>query len=282
MLSPELVEVLNKVDKLETASGESEETRVDPDPIELSKSLYKSLLELKAQFLSEDGTSTNYSGFRESSSYANFQLDCRKLCHVDLSKLNNDDKRKAFFLNIYNVLTMHALANKVTSEKTVLELEKFWQMYGYRIGTHIFSLDDIEHGILRCNKLHPTHKDYFFKQGDPRRELVLPELDPRIHFALNCGAKSCPPIRLFSPDNLHNGLELAAKSFCQGEVIINEQEKCVTLSKIFLWYGSDFACDEKSIVYKVTEWLSPEQKRQVENLSADFSVKFADYDWAIH
>ena len=39
------------------------------------------------------------------------------------------------------------------------------------------------------NKLHPTHKDYFFKENDPRRAFVQTVVDPRIHFALNCGAK---------------------------------------------------------------------------------------------
>ncbi|CAL8074000.1 unnamed protein product [Orchesella dallaii] len=278
MLNPDLVQVLNEIDELGAVPLAS---IVEPDPIELSKSLYRTLLGLKAEFLSEDGSTTNYSGFSESSRYTSFQLESQKLRYVDLGKLDDNDKKKAFFLNIYNVLTMHALANKVTSEKTVLELEKFWQMYGYRIGTHIFSLDDIEHGILRCNKLHPTYQDYFFKQGDPRRDFVLPELDPRIHFALNCGAKSCPPIRLFSPDNLENGLELAARSFCQSEVIICELENCITLSKIFLWYGSDFGSDEKTVVRKLTEWLLPEQKQQIEE-GTHFSVKFADYDWSIH
>lgn len=42
------------------------------------------------------------------------------------------------------------------------------------------------------------------------------EVDKRIHFALNCGAKSCPPIKLFTPDTLEEGLQSAAAAFCQG------------------------------------------------------------------
>lgn len=41
-------------------------------------------------------------------------------------------------------------------------------------------------------------------------------MDKRIHFALNCGAKSCPPIKLFSPDTLEEGLQSAATAFLQG------------------------------------------------------------------
>ena len=43
---------------------------------------------------------------------------------------------------------------------------------------------------------------------------VVEPLDPRIHFALVCGAKSCPPIRVYTPASLEAGLEAAAQAFC--------------------------------------------------------------------
>ena len=52
----------------------------------------------------------------------------------------------------------------------------------------MYSLDDIEHGILRCNRPHPGG-EVMFQDGDPRMEFMMKELDPRIHFALVCGAK---------------------------------------------------------------------------------------------
>ena len=47
-------------------------------------------------------------------------------------------------------------------------------------------------------------------------QAILP-VDPRIHFALVCGAKSCPPIRVYTPQRLEYGLMAAAKVFCNGE-----------------------------------------------------------------
>ena len=46
------------------------------------------------------------------------------------------------------------------------------------------------------------------------RQVVAP-LDPRIHFALVCGAKSCPPIKVYTAEALEEGLEAAAASFCE-------------------------------------------------------------------
>ena len=37
-----------------------------------------------------------------------------------------------------------------------------------------------------------------FGKDDPRLEHALSKVEPRIHFALNCGAKSCPPIKTFT------------------------------------------------------------------------------------
>jgi hypothetical protein len=50
----------------------------------------------------------------------------------------------------------------------------------------------------------------------PGLQAVHP-VDPRIHFALNCGANSCPAIKVYSPDNLDFGLAAAAASFCASE-----------------------------------------------------------------
>lgn len=57
--------------------------------------------------------------------------------------------------------------------------------------------------------------------------------DPRIHFALVCGAKSCPPIKLYAPANLEEGLGGAAEAFCQGDVDVDRAARSVAMSKIF-------------------------------------------------
>lgn len=89
-----------------------------------------------------------------------------------------------------------------------------WSKYAYNIGGLILTLDEIEHGILRSNAGHPAAKKKLFADDDPKMKLVIPTLDPRIHFALNCGAKSCPPIRIYQSEKLDKQLEIAAKSFC--------------------------------------------------------------------
>ena len=77
-----------------------------------------------------------------------------------------------------------------------------WTKYAYNVGGLLFTLDEIEHGVLRCNKGHPKDEKPMFTD-EARKSLSLSFLDPRIHFALNCGATSCPPIRLLKISRLN-------------------------------------------------------------------------------
>ena len=77
-----------------------------------------------------------------------------------------------------------------------------WTKYAYNVGGLLFTLDEIEHGVLRCNKGHPKDQKPMFSD-EARKSLSLSFLDPRIHFALNCGATSCPPIRLLKISRLN-------------------------------------------------------------------------------
>jgi len=278
VIDPSDVEVLNKGSS-ENAEGGQENIQ-GTAAVELSKKLHKAILQLKGNFMQTNGT-VEYQKIRESLEYQTFIKEAELLRSVDVKSLNVHE-RKAFFLNIYNTLTLHALAHSVTNETTVLQLKRFWQKYAYCINSLVFSLDDVEHGVLRCNQLHPTSKQHFFKEGDPRRDFVMEELDPRIHFALNCGAKSCPPIRVFSAENLEKGLELASKSFCQSETTIDMDKMKVVTSKILDWYGGDFGPDKNKIMERLLPFLTPEQETAFKQICGDFQMEFAEYDWAIH
>eukprot|EP00966_Prymnesium_polylepis_P276217 6381421-Prymnesium_polylepis.1 len=83
----------------------------------------------------------------------------------------------------------------------------------YKLAGLRFSLDDIEHGILRCNTPPPgADAPPFSAADDARAPLALQQLDPRVHFALNCGARSCPPIKVFSAGRIDEELGLAART----------------------------------------------------------------------
>lgn len=77
-----------------------------------------------------------------------------------------------------------------------------------------FSLDEVEHGILR--KYRWKYSFGYLPQFLPAmriKQLAVEAIDFRIHFALNCGAKSCPPIAFYRYDKINDQLDLATQSF---------------------------------------------------------------------
>ena len=63
------------------------------------------------------------------------------------------------YIDIYNALTIHGLAVSEQLPRSVLDVSKFWQSTSYNIGGLVFSLDDIEHGVLRGQPLTAAYKD---------------------------------------------------------------------------------------------------------------------------
>jgi Protein of unknown function, DUF547 len=144
---------------------------------------------------------------------------------------------RAFWINLYNALTLQAMMrNKI--QHSVLEFPGFFDCCAYQVfvGSLEFTLtlNEIEHGVLRGNRAVLFSAP--FAPNDPRQDLILP-LEPRIHFALNCGAISCPPIRAYQAENLESQLELATHSYLQS---VRLEHGVVIVPKLLQWYAKDF------------------------------------------
>jgi Protein of unknown function, DUF547 len=160
------------------------------------------------------------------------------LTRVDPAGLEMRPLRLAFWINVYNALVLHGvLAFGV--RRTVHRTWNFFGRAAYRVGAGVFTLDEIEHGLLRNNATRVFPPWPVLSTKDPRRALAVAPVDPRIHFALNCGARSCPPIGAYRPAALDGQLELATRSFVSAEVTLDDRGR-VACSKLFRWYGRDF------------------------------------------
>ncbi len=152
-------------------------------------------------------------------SYKKLTLELQR---ADLSSLPRN-ARLAFFINVYNALVIHGTVEK-GRPRNMLTKFMFFKNTAYNIGGQIYSLNEMENGILRANRcvvrfalelrsdktkckfLYSRSMGTFFltpfSSDDPRLALALEKPEPRIHFALNCGAKSCPPIKTYSTENV--------------------------------------------------------------------------------
>jgi len=164
---------------------------------------------------------------------AELQSYLRLLTHAPIQQLVTDAHKIAFWVNVYNGLT-NLLIIEQQIRGSMKGVEGIYSQYTYQVGPYHWALDDIEHGLLRRNARPRLALD------DPRRPYMVQRVDYRIHFALNCGALSCPPVAYYSPESLEQQLQAAEASFAQQEFSVNHAQQTIACSPLFSWYRADF------------------------------------------
>lgn len=186
--------------------------------------------------------------------------------------ITNDNEKKAFWINLYNAYTNTALKNNPDQYSN---RGKFFGNEFIEIAGKKFSLDGIEHGILRRSKIKWS-LGYFNKlfPNKIEKRLRVDKLDYRLHFALNCGAKSCPPIAFYKSETIDQQLDLATKAYLTGEAEYDAVINIVKLPTLMSWFRRDFGGKKKMIELLKQLSIIPVDKNP--------KVKFKSYDWTLY
>lgn len=261
--------------------------REKSDPIQLVTDIKTTINNFKQAAMDETGSHVNYSLLQDSQPYHYYTNELIPQLHnLDLSRLNHYHTALSFWINLYNAMVIHAVIEfGVTisiSEKGPQNLIRFFRQAAYSINGQRFSLEDIEHGVIRANKGQPYFRTPQFSSKDSRISYVIEPLDPRIHFALNCAAKSCPPINVYTSDQLDQHLTTAAKNFISQETQLKNNQLWV--SSIFKWYQRDFN-DLAGVSNFIKEhlpntdprhtWLTTRPKNKL-------NLKYLPYNWRLN
>lgn len=186
-----------------------------------------------------DAGKVDYSALKTSSIYQEYRELTALLPTFDLAALSTPSRKLAFWLNLYNAMVIDGIIHYGV-RNSVNDVKGFFWRTAYEIGGYRFSLNDIEHGILRANAGHLILPGRQFAPNDPRRQFALDKIDFRVHFALVCGAKSCPPVNFYDADKVDHQLDAATRNFLWQTTTIHPEESLITLSKLLQWYGQDF------------------------------------------
>ncbi len=161
------------------------------------------------------------------------------------------EEKMAYWINAYNAFTLKLIVDNYPT-KTILNFDggKTWDVKRIKLGDKKYSLNQIENEIIR-----PQFKD------------------PRIHFALNCAAKSCPPLlnKAYTAEILFDTLEARAKAFIANSQYNEISPSQASVSKIFEWYAADFG-DLKNYLNKYA----------ATQLKPSATVTFKEYDWGLN
>lgn len=191
---------------------------------------------------------------------------------LSLDQLNNclsdDRKKKVFWINLYNAYY------QIIKSSGSLTKTRIFSSAIIPISQHKFSLDDIEHGILR--RFSHKYSLGYFKNPFVNtliKSLAVSHIDYRIHFALNCGAKSCPPIAFYNEALINEQLEQASISYIESDTIIDEKRQGICVSRIFLWFLADFGG-----ITGVRKILEEKLNFDIK----DYKIVFKKFNWDTH
>ncbi|MDX1349803.1 MAG: DUF547 domain-containing protein [Putridiphycobacter sp.] len=185
-------------------------------------------LNLSYQFLEELQAGSNT--YNTVLAYQNITLDSLA------EALDTEDKKKAFWLNTYNGFVQQIL---LKNPELFENRGEFFTAKRINIAGILMSFDDIEHGIIRASRWKLS-LGYLRKPFSPKyvRLLRTKKPDGRVHFALNCGAKSCPPIATFHAASLNQELDKITKQYLQSTTKLSDE--AITITPLMSWFRADF------------------------------------------
>jgi len=271
-------------DQAPTTTAETSTANTVPTASQMAKEIRMLMLSLKGNHISEDGKKVDYKKMAEDPEFKVFKEKTLQLKDVSLNGASRDEKI-ALFINLYNALVIHSMV-EYGPPTNMLQRYKFFNTASYVIDGHRYTLQDMENGVLRANRKAMGAFRKPFSSGDPRLEVALKECEPRVHFALVCGAKSCPPIGTYQVEKIDKQLDLATKSFISGDdVLVNISKQEVQISQIFKWYSVDFGNNKNEIVQWIHNHLGEgEKKTQLHQLleGGKFKLSHLPYNWDLN
>lgn len=164
-------------------------------------------------------------------------------------------EKKAFYINAYNFYVIKLVAESYPVNSP-MDISGFFDRKKINVAGNLVTLNELENAILR--------KEFS---------------DARLHFALVCGAVSCPaiineayyPLHLDGLLNRQTNLAINDKNFIR----VNPNEKTIEISELFKWYKEDFETESGSILKFINEYIT-------EKVPENFTISYYSYDWSLN
>ena len=182
---------------------------------------------------------------------------------IEVDKLDRDE-RLAFYLNLYNAATLRLIVDHypVDSIKDIGFLfASPWKRKEVMLEGRLVTLDYIEHDVIR-----PVFQE------------------PRIHFAVNCSALSCPPL-LGTP---YEGARLDAQLEAATIAFINDPKhnyldgRTLYVTKLLRWFSEDFPEDRAAWVLKYARGDLRLRLLRLMTSGEGVRIRFLNYDWGLN
>lgn len=217
---------------------------------------------LSAHVDEEEGT-VDYAGLAEQEAKLDAYLS--EVADADLAELSGD-AQLALLINAYNAYTLKLILEYYPDIGSIRDIDDPWSTVRWEVGGQEFSLDHIEHGLIR-----PLYQD------------------PRIHFAVNCAAVDCPHLAesAYTGAEIDEQLEARTRATLSDDKFVRIDESELRYTKVMHWYQNDFVDSSfqnhaESVPDYIARYTRDEVRQFIEDHDGDPLSSPLSYDWALN
>lgn len=187
--------------------------------------------------------------------------------------LDSQEKQMAFWINVYNGYTQYFL--KTDPSLYLNDRPAYFSAEQVDLAGASVSLEAIEHGVLRRGATIYTlgHVRLLFFRSDFVKRFAVNAVDYRLHFALNCGALSCPAVIPYTAEAVHAQLDASSRAYLAKEVVV--RDGVAQVPALLRWFSADFG--DKREVLRRYGLIGAEDRPKIEYLDYDWTLKVENY-----
>jgi hypothetical protein len=222
----------------------------------------------------------DYSRFAESPDFDELRVAARALADFDCAALDIG-LRLAFWLNVYNALVLHAVVAR-RALAGVRAVGDFFTASQYMVGGHVFSLDEIEHGLLRMNAARVAFGAKPLRRDGPRYALAPYVFDERVHFAMYSACRSSPAPAAYAAGHLAESLERATCNYLAAHVRLAADGAALVVPKLFDWYAADFGGKRGVLEFVLARMTGDDVAAAAERHGWRLRLRYAEFDWTLN
>src|SRR5213075_2250625 len=209
------------------------------------QALQEALEAARAAHFDAEGAARDYGALCTSADHERVVRCVAELADIDFKRVRIA-AQTAFWLNVFNAVVVRDLP-ELAQAQTIKEVQSFFERPRLRVAGFGYSLDDIEHGLLRGNVPKFGARRPPMKRDDPRLAHTPLAYDERMHFGLYSAGRSSPALRVFDGGEVDRDLEAATEAYLQRQVRVEEEGALVILPRQFYWYRDDFGGEAEAL-----------------------------------
>jgi hypothetical protein len=226
------------------------------------------LLEIKNAHFDADGALCSYRSLARSQEHARLGECLAELERFDPKRVRIP-AQTAFWVNVFNAAVLRDCRD-LEGASSVRQVEAFFERSRLNIGGLRYSLDDIEHGLLRGNV-----------GNDPRLAYMPIAYDERVHFAMYSASHSSPSFRVFDGGMLDEQFEQATCEYLQRTVRVENGGALIILPRQLYWYRADFGGERGALEFALSR-LDDDTVEMVDRRQGRVKLRYAPFDWALN